>query len=53
MYVCFSYSGTLSTVEYTVFQEWFDYLMTTEKPQVDLIGVYSTFVWLEGGLTAE
>lgn len=30
-------SGTLSTVEYTVFQEWFDYLMTTEKPQVDLI----------------
>lgn len=30
-------SGTLSTVEYTVFQEWFDYLMTAEKPQVDLI----------------
>jgi len=30
-------SGTLSTVEYTVFQEWFEYLMSHEKPQVDLI----------------
>lgn len=30
-------SGMLSTVEYTIFQEWFDYLMANEKPQIDLI----------------
>ncbi|KAL9974619.1 hypothetical protein ACROYT_G011677 [Oculina patagonica] len=30
-------SGTLSTVEYTVFQQWFDYLIANEKPQIDLI----------------
>lgn len=30
-------SRTLSTVEYTIFQEWFEYLMTHEKPQLDLI----------------
>ena len=33
-------SGMLSTVEYTIFQEWFDYLMANEKPQIDLIGLY-------------
>lgn len=42
-----THSGTLSTVEYAVFQEWFDYLMTNEKPQIDLIGVYWTFAWLD------
>lgn len=35
----FIHSGTLSTVEHTVFQEWFEYLMSHEKPQIDLIGL--------------
>lgn len=30
-------SGSLSTLEYTVFQEWFEYLMSHEKPHIDLI----------------
>lgn len=30
-------SGVLSTVEYKIFQEWFEYLMSHEKPQIDLI----------------
>ena len=42
MLVLFAFinSGMLSTVEYTIFQEWFDYLMANEKPQIDLIGLY-------------
>lgn len=34
----FFYSGMMSTMEYTVFDEWFKYLMSHEKPQIDLIG---------------
>ena len=34
----FFYSGMISTVEYTVFDEWFKYLMSHEKPQIDLMG---------------
>ena len=34
----FFYSGMMSTMEYTVFDEWFKYLMSYEKPQIDLIG---------------
>ena len=39
----FHYSGTLSTLEYTVFQEWFGYLMSHEKPHIDLIGLQKVF----------
>lgn len=30
-------NGMMSTMEYTVFDEWFKYLMSYEKPQIDLI----------------
>ena len=36
-------SKVLSNVEHTVFQEWFEYLMTHQKPQVDVIGEISSF----------
>ncbi|KAK2548135.1 Thymidine kinase 2 [Acropora cervicornis] len=36
-------NGMMSTMEYTVFDEWFKYLMSHEKPQIDLIGGQLSF----------
>jgi hypothetical protein len=39
-----SFSGLLSQMEYSVFQEWFEFLTEHQKPHLDLISMYTEVI---------